>query len=129
MTIPCPAIWPIAVSFFSTVGLPVTCALQIIRHQRHLEQSLEYGKPIGGAAKDNTVGWSMPNAEGYNAADNVVCAAGLTQCHYKPACYDLQTSAERCGSCDISCDFLTQVPTCSCSSMTGLVMSHIMIST
>ena len=78
--------------------------------------------------KDNTVGWSVSNAEGYNAAENVVCAAGLTQCHYKPACYDLQTSAERCGSCDISCDFLTQVWTCSCSCTIGLVMASNLMS-
>ena len=82
---------------------------QVTGHQRELKQSTQYGQSIGGAAKDNGVGWSVPNSQGYNAANNVQCAAGLTQCHYTPACVDLQTSAQYCGSCDLSCDFYTQV--------------------
>ena len=93
----------------STVSSPTLHALQVTGHQRQLRQSLQYGKSINGAAKDNDVGWSIPNAEGYNAAEDVACAAGLTQCHYTPACFDLQTSVQHCGSCDLSCDFYTQV--------------------
>ena len=82
---------------------------QVTAQKEHLTQSTDYSKSSGGAAKDNTVGWSMSNAQGYNPAEKVTCAVGLTQCHYTPACNDLQSSAQYCGSCDLSCDFYTQV--------------------
>jgi len=72
-----------------------------------------YGKSIGGATVDNNVGWSNANAEGYNAVEDVQCAAGLTQCSGRGICFDLQTNPLYCGSCTRSCDFYSQVITMS----------------
>ena len=96
-------------AMLSTIGSPHSIALQVTGHLWHLKPSLDYGQSPGGATIDNHAGWNIANAEGYNPDDNAICAAGLTHCHYTPACFDLQTSAQHCGSCDLSCDFYTQV--------------------